>query len=480
MQPQLNRTTHPATKRPLKVIQFGGGNFLRGFCDAMIMQLNRRGDFNGNVAVVEYMGSELANTINQQQGLYQLVLQGLVAGTATRETELIDCISLAINPAQDFVKYLALAAEPEVRYIISNTTEAGIVFDESDDSLIKPGKTFPAKLTQLLFARYQIYNGAKDKGFILLPCELIEDNGVALREICNRYAQLWRLESGFIQWLNNANHFCSTLVDRIVTGFPRGDQALLAGLPYEDRLVVVAEPYSAWVISGAEAIKAELIFNQSSLNVKLVEYLAPYRQLKVRLLNAVHTALVPLAYLLGINEVRVATEDPLLNRYLQQLIEREIIPTLAVSEKEAQNFAAEVIERFANPYIVHLLMSIALNSIAKFVARDLPIIKDYWSKYSQIPPRLALALAALLVFYRGKRGDELIELNDNPLILQFCAKIWQDESLTVDEKIYQLLESDLLWGENLAANSVLLDSVSGYVRVIIEDGVAAALKGILS
>lgn len=480
MQPQLNRTTHPATKRPLKVIQFGGGNFLRGFCDAMIMQLNQRSNFNANIAVVEYMGSELANMINQQQGLYQLVLQGLVGGTATRETELIDCISLAINPAQDFVKYLALAAEPEVRYIISNTTEAGIVFDESDDSLIKPGKTFPAKLTQLLFARYQIYNGVQDKGFILLPCELIEDNGVALREICNRYAKLWRLESGFIQWLNNANHFCSTLVDRIVTGFPRGEQALLASLPYEDRLVVVAEPYSAWVISGAKAVKDELIFNQPFLNVKLVEDLAPYRQLKVRLLNAVHTALVPLAYLLGINEVRVATEDPLINRYLQQLIEREIIPTLAVSEKEAQNFAAEVIERFANPYIVHLLMSIALNSIAKFVARDLPIIKDYCGKYSQIPSRLALALAALLVFYRGKRGDELIELNDNPLILQFCAKIWQDESLTVDEKIYRLLESDLLWGENLAANPALLDSVSGYVRVIIEDGVAAALKGILS
>ncbi len=476
---QLNRSNHPTTSRPLKVIQFGGGNFLRAFADAMIGQANQELDFNGNVAVVEYMGAQLATTINQQQGLYQLVIQGLVEGQPRRETRIIDSIALAVNPEQDFVKFLALAAEPQVRYIISNTTEAGIVFDGNDDQLIKPGKSFPAKLTQLLFARYQIFNRAVDKGMIILACELIEDNGAVLKEICLRYARLWQLGNDFIDWLNTSNYFCSTLVDRIVTGFPHGDQELLDSLPYADQLVTVAEPYYSWVITGAETIKDELIFNHPQFNVKLASDLAAYRQLKVRLLNAVHTALVPVAYLSGIDEVRLSLENPLLKRYIQQLINNEIIPTLAVPTKEAQAFEAEVLERFANPYIVHFLMSIALNSIAKFVARDLPIIEDYQQKYSQPPQTLAFALAALLVFYRGQRGNEPIALNDDSEVIQIFQRVWGDGELALSLQVQQLLANSRLWGKDLSTNLLLLKTVTQQVTQIFDKGITLALTEVL-
>ena len=477
---ELNRTSYSAPKRPIKVIQFGAGNFLRAFCDAMIQGANQEYNFNGNVAIVEYMGAELVKQINKQNGLYQLVLQGLLDGKPTRETQIIDSISLAINPDQDYVQFLALAAEPDVRYVISNTTEAGIVFDANDDVLAKPAKSFPAKLTQLLFARYQWTKGAPDKGFIILPCELIEDNGIILKQICLQYAKLWKLEDGFINWLATANYFCSTLVDRIVTGYPKNDDTLLNSLPYADKLVVVAEPYYSWIISGADAIKNELIFNQAQFNVKLVADLAPYRQLKVRLLNAVHTALVPVAYLLGIDEVRLATEDKLIGQFLTKLIENEIIPTLAVTEVEAKQFASEVMQRFANPYIVHLLMSIALNSVSKFVARDLPIIKDYQQKFNQAPDALSLALAALLVFYRGKRGNEIIGLNDNSEILDFCQQVWSSNELTIEQKVQKLLQNSLLWGEDLSRNVQLMNAVSAQVEIIVNQGMPVAVKELLN
>lgn len=477
---QLNRTSYSGKSRVLKVIQFGGGNFLRAFAGAMIQRANDEFNFNGNIAVVEYMGAQLADTINQQQGLYQLVLQGLVDGKASRETSLIDSITLAVNPQLDFIKFLALAAEPQARYIISNTTEAGITFDAGDSSLTQPGKSFPAKLTQLLYARYQIYKGAKDKGFIILPCELIEDNGVVLKQICLQYASLWQLENNFVEWLNSANYFCSTLVDRIVTGFPKEDKALLESLPYADNLVVVAEPYYSWVISGAEQIREELIFNQAQFNVKLVDDLAPYRQLKVRLLNAVHTALVPVAYLKGINEVRLAIEDKSIADFVERLIYREIIPTLEVSESEAHKFANEVLQRFANPYIVHLLMSIALNSIAKFVARDLPIIKDYQARFNKIPPALALGLAALLVFYRGKRGTSDIALNDGPEILEYCSRIWGNDKLSLENKVRSLLGNQQLWGEDLSLNSALFDLVRQQVVLILDKGIQIAVEGVIN
>lgn len=475
----LNRNNYVTYTRPIKVIQFGAGNFLRAFCDMMVQQANQSCNFNGNIAVVEYITAELANQINKQDGLYQLVLQGLVNNIPVRETRVVDSISAAINPKVDYMRFMDLAREPEVRYIISNTTEAGIIFDDSDDDLLNPAKSFPAKLTQLLFARYQFTKGNVNKGFIILPCELIEDNGVVLKKICLKYAELWKLETKFIHWLEVANYFCSTLVDRIVTGFPVNDNKLLVSLPYEDKLVVVAEPYHSWVISGAEHIQDELIFNQSIFNVKLVTDLAPYRQLKVRLLNAVHTAIVPVAYLLGFNEVRLATEDKLVSQFITKLVDDEIIPTLAVTETEARIFANEVMQRFANPYIVHLLISIALNSISKFVARDLPIIKDYQQKFNKIPNALSFSMASLLVFYSGKRSNEIIMLNDDSVILDFCKQVWGYSDATISQKVQQLLQNFVLWGEDLSLNTQLKIEVSKWVDIIINKGITSAVEELL-
>lgn len=478
----LNRSIKTnTTKRPIKVIQFGGGNFLRAFADYLIQECNENYDFNGNVAIVQYVSPEMAQQINQQDGLYHLILQGLNDGVANQEIKLIDSVSYALNPHQDYISFLALAAEPQARYIISNTTEAGIVFDPVDDSLTKPATSFPAKLTQLLFARYQWVKGNPEQGYIILPCELIEQNGIELQKLCLRYAELWSTSPEFKQWLLEANCFCSTLVDRIVPGFPHNDPELLQKLGCEDKLAVVAEPYYSWVIEGAAAVADELIFNRPQFNVKLVEDLTPYRQLKVRLLNGVHSALVPVAYLSGIDTVRDATENDLLRQYLEQLIATEIIPTLSVNSVEAKEFATEVMVRFANPYIEHRLMSIALNSIAKFVTRDLPIILDYQRIYARVPVCLSLALAGLLVFYRGIRAEQKIELNDAPEVLAIFVSAWQNYTTLADLRplLLDLLGNQTLWGLDLTLHPQFCDAVIRDCEKILTVGMKKAVEDVL-
>lgn len=477
---QLNRTTYPNNKlRPLKIIQFGGGNFLRAFCDNFIQIANDKLGFNGNVEVVQYIGAELGDLINKQNGLYHLVLQGIKDGNPSREISLIDCISLALNPNENYEKYLALATEDEVRYIISNTTEAGIVFDANDTSVELPAVSFPGKLTQLLYARYQFVNGDLKKGYIILPCELIEDNGIALKEICLRYANMWQLPLDFISWLVNGNYFTSTLVDRIVSGYPHGDNELLSQLPYQDELVVVGETFASWVIAGASEVADELIFNNQLFNVKLVDSLDAYRQLKVRLLNAVHTAMVPVAYLYGIGDVKSATEDKLVASYLAQLIHAEIIPTLSVSKEEAENFATEAMSRFANPYVKHLLMSIALNSTSKYATRDLPIVKDYQAIFAKPPKCLTFALAAMIIFYRGKRGNEDITLNDTPAVLDLFANEWSANHSNIEQLVKNILSATTIWGENLANNQLLCSKVVEFVNSILANGIAQSLEEVI-
>lgn len=469
---QLNRTTYPNNKlRPLKVIQFGGGNFLRAFCDNFIQIANEQLEFNGNVALIQYVGADLGELINKQNGLYHLVLQGIKDGKPSREISLVDSISQAINPHSNYDRYLELAKEQEIRYIISNTTEAGIVFDAKDTSVSTLANSFPGKLTQLLYARYQFVNGDLTKGYIILPCELIEDNGKALKEICLRYANMWQLPLDFIDWVISANYFTSTLVDRIVSGYPHDDRKLLSQLPYQDELVVVGETFASWVIAGADEVADELIFNKPLFNVKLVESLDAYRQLKVRLLNAVHTAMVPVAYLYGIDDVKSAIENPLISNYLTQLIQAEIIPTLSVSKEEAEDFAAEVMARFANPYVKHLLMSIALNSTSKYVTRDLPIVREYQSIFGNPPKCLTLALAAMIVFYRGKRGEEDIALNDSHAVLDLFANEWLVNQNDVAQLVKNILSATAVWGENLADNQLLCGKVIELVNSILDNGI---------
>ena len=464
-----------AELRPIKVIQFGAGNFLRAFAEYLIQSANEHFGFNGNVAIVQYVSPQGALQINQQDGLYTLLLQGIKNSVVVQEKQIIDCVTQAINPNLDYQAFLALADLPEVRYIISNTTEAGIVFNPTDKFSDMPASTFPAKLVQLLYRRFTSVKGNINKGFIILPCELIENNGLCLKQICEQYVDLWKLGNDFKLWLNNANHFCSTLVDRIVPGFPKSAPEL----GYEDKLLTMAEQYYSWIIADAEKIKDELVFNQEAFNVKLVNDLTVYRDLKVRILNGTHSALVPVAYLLGIDTVREAVEDTRVGKFIRQLIFNEIVPTIKIDSSECEEFAYDVLERFANPFIEHHLMSIALNSLAKFKTRDLPIILDYQAQFKCIPAHLSLSLAALLVFYRGSFAKrEQIDLVDDVQFIAYFKSSWDGFAIdgNIDKLTNQLLKNKSVWGVDLSKNIQLTEAISNYVGKILSGSLAKLVE----
>src|SRR6187551_3274411 len=368
---KLNRETASGDNvRPVKVLQFGEGNFLRAFADWIIDTLNEKTDFNGAVQVVQPIKNGMGKLVNDQDGLYHVVLNGIQNGKSFQQTRLISSVVDVVNPFENLPQYLQCAKNPHLKFIISNTTEAGIIFNANDTNPKSLPETFPGKLTMLLHYRYEFYNGASDKGLILLPCELIEKNGENLKNAILQYIKHWKLSDGFKTWIEQHNIFCNTLVDRIVPGFPKDTiQEIHQATGYEDNLVVMAEPFHLWVIEAPDSVKQAFPTEQAGLQVKFVSDLTPYRTRKVRILNGAHTALVPVAYLRGLRTVREAVEDKYAGDFVRKAIFGEIIPTLDLSKEELTQFANDVMERFQNPYIRHELMSIALNSISKFKVR---------------------------------------------------------------------------------------------------------------
>ncbi|HEY4789370.1 MAG TPA: tagaturonate reductase, partial [Bacteroidales bacterium] len=410
---------------PERVIQFGEGNFLRAFVDWMIHEMNEKADFNTSAVLVQPIENGMVETINEQDGLYTLVLKGLRNSMPIRETELIQSVSRGINPYKDFSAYLKLAENPSMRFIVSNTTEAGIAFSANDRMEMEPPKTFPGKLTVLLYHRFKMFGSDASKGFIILPCELIDRNGDNLKKCVLQYCQLWNLSSEFVAWINDANVFCNTLVDRIVPGYPAETaKEIELFTKYEDKLIVEGEPFHLWVIEGPAWIQNEIPAHKCDLNVLFVNDMTPYRTRKVRILNGAHTVLTPVAYLSGIETVREGVEDKLVGEYLKQTLNSEIIPTLDLPKEELIAFAESVDERFRNPYIRHSLMSIALNSVSKFKARVLPSITEYYKRKETIPSGLSFAFAALIAFYRGKNGDQTINLKDEDYVLSLFNTLW--------------------------------------------------------
>ena len=363
----LNRRTTAVPYYPEKIVQFGGGNFLRGFVEWMVERLNSETDFAGSIVVVKASphrgSSDVYGQLTEQDGLFHLLLTDSQDGQAIMHTQLISSISRVINPYEQFANYLALARQPEVRFVVSNTTEVGIVFVDSDKRDDQPPATFSAKLTLFLYERYCHFAGAADKGWIILPCELIADNGAKLKECVLAYAQLWQLEEGFRVWLESDNIFVNTLVDRIVTGFPHERaEAVCEQLGFADKLLVEGEQYHSWVIEAPDWVQQEFPTHQTDLNVKFVADVQPYRELKVRILNGAHTALVPVAYLAGLRTVREGVEDEMIGRFLDRLLFDEILPTLSVPAAERERMARDVLHRFRNPYLHHQLLTISLNS----------------------------------------------------------------------------------------------------------------------
>ncbi len=444
----LSKSEVQIKERPVKILQFGNGNFLRGFTDFMIEEANEKGVFDGNIQVVQVHSKTTDPKMIQQDCLFHVLIRGLKDGKRIDEAKLITSISGISNPNEDYQSYLKLGENPDLRFIISNTTESGIQFDSSDINPNKLPDSFPAKVAALLKHRFQYFNGDPSKGLIFIPCELIENNGGTLKDCIDRYATLWKLPNAFTEWLYTSCTFCNTLVDRIVPGFPKDSIEEIQGkIGFVDKLAVMAEPFHFWAIEAPDHVKDEFPLDKAGLDVKFVKDLAPYRTRKVRILNGGHTSMVPYAYLLGIRSVREAVEDPVVGKYMREVIFKEIIPSLDMPKEELEQFAKDVLERFANPFIHHELISIALNSISKFKVRVLPSLIEYHQKNKAWPTLLVKSLAALLVFYKGEFNGETIPLKDDPSILETFKSAWELPS--IEETVKTLLSRYDYWGIDL-------------------------------
>ena len=413
-----------------KVIQFGEGGFLRGFADWMLQIVNDETDFAGRVVVVQPIKEGMCDVLSAQNCEYTHICRGIEGVEAKK----INVISRCVKPYDDFEAYLRLADDPDFRFVISNTTEAGICFDENDKITDKPAKSFPAKLTQLLKRRCD----AELPGFVFLPCELIDKNGENLKNCVLRYADLWNLGDDFKAWIQKENIFCNTLVDRINTGYPKDEDMGL-----DDKMLNTSEYFHLWVIEGYTDLFSEIPFDKCGLNVILTDDLAMYRTRKVRILNGAHTSLVPYALLEGFDTVKSCMDNERMLSHIKKCVYDEIIPTLDLPEEELTEYADNVLKRFANPYIKHYLSSIALNSVSKFKVRVLPSITEYIKRYDKMPKTLIFSFAKLIDFYRTDMTND-------------------DEDVTAFMKtasVQEILANKKLWGEDL---TYLADEVKKY------------------
>lgn len=457
-------------KLPIKIIQFGEGNFLRAFIGYAFQELNKAVNFNAGIAVVQPIEKGMIDLINSQDGLYTLFMKGVKKGKEIQEVELIENIVKGINPYANFNDFIELAKEEDLEFIISNTTEAGITYNENDKLAMQPPNSFPAKLTVLLFERYKHFKGDIAKGLKIIPCELINYNAKTLKEIILRYSDNWKLEPAFNTWLLESCSFHNTLVDRIVPGYPTHDiDQYNAQLAYKDHLIVTAESFLLWVIEGDDDLKVKLPFNKTHLDVKIVDDLQPYRTRKVRILNGAHTAMVPLSLLYGNTTVKQTVDHKFTGNVIHKAIFDEIIDTLEMDKTALNHFADEVFDRFRNPFIVHNLSSIALNSISKFNVRVLPSLLQYVEKNNKLPLNLTFAFACLIRFYKGVWNNETLPVQDSDAIMAHFSKIW--ESNNYNKIAHTVLSSTNYWGQDLTQVKNLLPAIVLALKEMDENGI---------
>jgi tagaturonate reductase len=488
-QPSLISSKTPGGVLPEKILQFGEGNFLRGFVDWMINGMNHKGLFGGSVVIVQPVAQGLVSKLNEQSGLYTLLLRGVQNGKVVEKQQVINSISRGVNPYTDFQGYLQCAHNPDLRFIVSNTTEAGIAYVASDRPTDQPPSSYPGKLTLLLLERYKAFKGDLSKGFVLLPCELIDRNGDNLKKTVLETADNWKMEPAFIEWIQKANIFTNTLVDRIVVGYPRGEaEGLWKKAGYQDDLFDCAEVFHLWVIEAPASVAAEFPLKEAGFNVVWTDNMKPYRDRKVRILNGAHTSSVFAAYLAGKNYVAEIMDDPLTFDYMKKAVHQEIIPTLTLPKAELEAFAAAVFERFRNPFINHELLSISLNSVSKYNARVLPSLERYAEIHGEAPAHLSFGLASLIAFYHGTeiRGTALIGLRDGKeynikddlAILKTFAELWSHcdgSPKAIAVLTDTILQQSEWWGRDLREIKGLSDAVTGYLISILKDGMVAAL-----
>ena len=471
------------TWRPDKAMAVEVPADFRAFVDWIIYNMNQKTDFNSNVVVVQPIDKGMVNMLNAQDDLYHVNLQGLDKGETINSLTMIDVISRALNPYTQNDEFMKLAEQPEMRFVISNTTEAGIAFDPACKLTDTPASSYPGKLTQLLYHRFKTFNGDKSKGLIIFPCELIFLNGHKLKETIYQYIELWQLGDEFRAWFEEACGVYATLVDRIVPGFPHKDiAAIKEKIQYDDNLVVQAEIFHLWVIEAPQEVAEEFPADKAGLNVLFVPSEEPYHERKVTLLNGPHTVLSPVAYLSEVNIVRDACQHPIIGQYIHKVMFDELMETLNLPKNELKKFAEDVLERFNNPFVDHAVTSIMLNSFPKYQTRDLPGLKTYLKRKGELPKGLVLGLAAIITYYKGGTradGTEIIP-NDAPEIMQLLKDLWATgDTRKVAEGV--LAAKDLIWGEHGDLNTVpgLTDMITCFLKSIQEKGMQETVKGIL-
>jgi len=478
---RLSRATAKVQSNyPERIIQFGEGNFLRAFVDWIVFNMNQKADFNSSVVVVQPLANGMIDLLNEQDGLYHLNLQGLDKGQVVDSIELIDVISRSLNPYTQFQEYLKLAENPDMRFVISNTTEAGIAFDETCKLDDAPASSFPGKLTQLLYHRFKTFDGAMDKGLIMLPCELIFHNGTELKKCIEQYIKHWNLGDEFAQWFEKACGVYCTLVDRIVPGYPRDTiHEILEKIQLEDKLVVKAEIFHLWVIEAPESVANEFPAHKAGLNVLFVPSEKPYHDRKVTLLNGPHTVMSPVGYLSGIDTVSEGLKDEVIANYVNQVMFKELLETLDLPKAELEQFGADILDRFKNPFVKHFYTSIMLNSFPKFKTRDLPGLKIYLERKGTLPEGLVLGLAAIITYYKGgNRGDDEIVPNDDKAIVDLLVELWKTGDVT---KVAQgVLAAEFIWGEDLNKLEGLTTKIVGFLSSIQEKGMYETVKTIIN
>jgi tagaturonate reductase len=486
-----NITIGSLNETPERIIQFGEGNFLRAFVDWQFNELSRQGLFTGRIVLIQPLKDGMIREINEQDGLYTLLQRGIQHGKQIERTDIITSVSRGINPYEDWQAYLACAQNPAMRFMISNTTEAGISYVETPKPVNDCPQSFPAKVTAFLYERFRAFTGDAGKGMIIIPCELIKQNGDHLKQCVLKHAADWACGEAFTEWIERSNHFCNTLVDRIVPGYPKDEiDTVVARIGYEDKIVVATEPFHLWVIQGDPVVRQELPFTEAGLNVVWTNDIKPYRTLKVRILNGSHTLFTIPAFLAGKHTVRESVEDPLVGKFFTQGLFDEILPALNFPDAEKQAFAEAILERFRNPFIKHYLSSITLNSVSKFKVRVLPSLLESQAMTGRIPKTMAFSLAALIRFYDGvrdahgtyvgvKNGAHYAIKDDEEVIRFFEAQhaCFKSDPAALCRSVLAQTE---FWGRDLNAVEGLTAAVTGAYGSIVERGMAGAMESLVS
>lgn len=478
------------SSHPEKILQFGEGNFLRAFADWMIDTANDEGYYNGSIALCQPIkeGEQIAEIINRQEGIYTLVMRGIEEKEPVEKSKIITSVKRCINAYRDYEALMDIAKSEELQVVISNTTEAGISYKEGDKLSDCPPSSFPGKVCKFLYERYQFFKGDQTKGLLFLPVELIDNNGTQLKKIVLQYAKEWELEEEFVQWLLQSNKFANTLVDRIVTGYPRDQMDYFTEkLGYEDDILVTSELFHLWVIEGEKEWAEQFPIDKSGVNIIWTEDVTPYKMRKVRILNGSHTSIVLAAYLAGHNIVLDFMQDPLFVEYFDHLVYDEVIPTIPLKEQELIEFADAVKDRFLNPYIKHNLLDISLNSCSKFKARCLPSMMAYIEKKQELPKWLVFSMAAFIRFYKGEMTDgkymgvradkTTYQIKDDEENLVFFNEVWKNNS--TEELVLAVLKNESLWDSDLSTVEGLKEALSGYLDSMEQKPMQEVIKDLL-